>query len=477
MFTPPVLRLTHLNYTICFSLQFDKIIVPARKKTFKKRGIVVEHTWKFWTSVAVILIFASVFSALLFGQLDLLEYVRYSGTPSYKVISSFSSLVGGRSFVLEVTSQKWRNMDWIHKVLVYIPRRLSFKSHAIVVINGSAPRDLTQSVNQFVTIAELLGAPVVSLWDVPNQPIFGLREDALIAYTFYQYYQSGEPDWPLLFPMVKSVISTMDCVQEFLQMQGLRVEKFLVTGASKRGWTAYLVGAVDPRVMAIVPIVYDNLNMPKQMRKQLEMYGKFSEQIRDYSRYSFTEMVATSEEIPDLVRAVDPYFYDIPVPKLLILGSNDPYWVVDSSEIYFADLSGPKYIRVFPNEGHDIRNVTEIVNSIRAFFLLCVGESFPTVDWKFDGEDFIVKTDSQVEFARFWYAYSESLDFRKSTWKSFEMGMEHVVQTETGEFLIRAKPNDFLIKDKNLAFFVEIGLIRDGIAFVVTTTPKVLRIK
>lgn len=134
--------------------------------------------WKFRTLLITVLISAWAFSALLFGRLNLVEYVNTSGAPSYKVISNSSNLVGGRSFVLEVVSQKWRNMEWIHKVLVYIPRKLSYKSHAIVVVNGSAPRDLSQSVNQFATIAELFGAPVISLWDVPNQPIYGLREDA-----------------------------------------------------------------------------------------------------------------------------------------------------------------------------------------------------------------------------------------------------------------------------------------------------------
>lgn len=38
------------------------------------------------------------------------------------------------------------------------------------------------------------------------------------------------------------------------------VEKFLVSGASKRGWTAWLVGGVDDRVVAIAPIVMDMLN-------------------------------------------------------------------------------------------------------------------------------------------------------------------------------------------------------------------------
>lgn len=38
-------------------------------------------------------------------------------------------------------------------------------------------------------------------------------------------------------------------------------EKFVVSGISKRGWTTWLLGAVDrTRVVAIAPIVFDIVN-------------------------------------------------------------------------------------------------------------------------------------------------------------------------------------------------------------------------
>lgn len=47
----------------------------------------------------------------------------------------------------------------------------------------------------------------------------------------------------------------MDATQDFLKKQNVIIDDFVVTGGSKRGWTTWLVGAVDKRVRAMVPIV------------------------------------------------------------------------------------------------------------------------------------------------------------------------------------------------------------------------------
>lgn len=59
-----------------------------------------------------------------------------------------------------------------------------------------------------------------------------------------------------LFPMTKSVIRAMDTVQAWAsEYHQQDIRKFVVVGASKRGWTAWLTAAVDSRVVAIAPIV------------------------------------------------------------------------------------------------------------------------------------------------------------------------------------------------------------------------------
>ena len=84
--------------------------------------------------------------------------------------------------------------------------------------------------------------------------------------------------------MTKTAYKAMDAVQEFAARQlDRQVNRFLVSGASKRGWTTWLTGALqDPRVEAIAPMVIEMLNMPASLDYQKQVYGEYSEEINDY---------------------------------------------------------------------------------------------------------------------------------------------------------------------------------------------------
>lgn len=442
-----------------------KVSISMASSRLRPRSLLLFFT------IAIILAIAQTSIATL----SLNEYILNSGKPTYTVLSSANTIFGGKFYLLNVKSQTWRGIEWNHKVGIYVPRRLVYKNHGVLMVTGSAPKDPVSNINNYALVIESIGAPFIILWDIPNQPIFGLREDALIAYTLAKYLETGEENWPLLFPMVKGVISTMDCVQNLLEKeQNFRIEKFLVTGASKRGWTTYLTAAIDPRVFAIAPIVYDNLNMPLQMKKQLEYYGTFSEQIKDYTKYGLTKMIAETDpnKVPEIVKAIDPFYYkeSLTMPKLIVIGTNDPYWVVDSSQLYFYDLPAPVYAYVIPNEVHNITNQAEFFNTLRAFFVLAVANSLPEIQWKENESGMIVETPEELEYAKGWYAVSDTLDFRKARWESIDL---EVQLNECGKKIVKFEKNT----DKNLAMLVELRILKEGYSFSLTTIPKVFKRK
>ncbi len=80
----------------------------------------------------------------------------------------------------------------------------------------------------------------------------------------------------------------MDAIQEFMasgQGGGLKIDDFVISGASKRGWTTWLVGIVDKRVIGMMPLVIDALNTEAVTRHHYEAYGFFSPSLGDYVRH------------------------------------------------------------------------------------------------------------------------------------------------------------------------------------------------
>ncbi|MEZ0326228.1 MAG: PhoPQ-activated protein PqaA family protein [Fimbriimonas sp.] len=284
---------------------------------------------------------------------------------------------------IELTSQVWQGIPWKHTILLRQPKTLPKKGVAILYITGDGPRP-----GDLVEVPMIVGAtgfPVAALFNVPNQPIWDLKEDDLIAHTFEKYLETNDPSWPLLFPMAKSAIKAMDAVQAATRYSENPITKFVVAGASKRGWTTWFVGASkDPRILGIAPLVIDNLNIPKQMPHQLANWGKYSEQIEEYTRRGLQAKLETKKG-QELTRMIDPYYYldAIKVPVMIVNGANDPYWSVDSLSLYWNDLPMPHWASIIPNAGHDMGTKVQAIEVVGAFAHSLAGEfEMPKLDWK-----------------------------------------------------------------------------------------------
>jgi PhoPQ-activated pathogenicity-related protein len=203
------------------------------------------------------------------------------------------------------------------------------------------------------------------------------------------------------------------------------IQRFVVTGASKRGWTTWLTAAVDPRVCAIAPRVIDVLNFSKQMPHQVLSFGTYSEMIGDYTRRNLPQQLARPEARA-LLSLVDPYSFrkNLNMPKLILLGTNDRYWPVDAVKLYFWDLPGEKYIHYVPNAGHGLgAGAFEV---IAAFYQTVVaGEARPRFRWSFrvEGEKALLSIEARdtPEKAELWTARASTRDFRDSRWSPEEL--------------------------------------------------------
>jgi len=341
----------------------------------------------------------------------------------------------GRMHRLKLVSQTWHGITWQHRLLVLEPARIAHADHMVLVIAGGSTGSEPSRGNltRFAELAKSCSARVAVLYQVPNQPLLGNKsEDNLISETFLRHLKTGDSTWPLLFPMVKSAVRAMDAVQEVAQQKWkTTIKGFVVTGASKRGWTTWLTAAVDKRVVGLAPKVIDMLNMPVQVKHQKRQWGKFSRQIRAYTSKGLIALMQKRPNLP-LWKWVDPYAYRgrLTQPKLVINGTNDPYWCVDALNNYWAELSGPKYALYIPNAGHGLRGGEQQLRSTLAVFFRSVatGRRMPQITWKHGdqpgGLNLEIASDPAPVSGQLWSARSQTLDFRKSKFNSTELRRE-----------------------------------------------------
>ncbi len=333
--------------------------------------------------------------------------------PAFSVSEQPVSTFGGPGFtvyVFDLKSQTWRSpaevnrTEWQHWMQLIVPSVVTHSTALLNIDGGNNTLGAPDSISDDLFVAALGQIAferkmiVVHLPQVPNQtlhfpddpPTLNRREDEIIAYSYDKFMSHiGEPGnetWPLLLPMVKSAVRAMDAAQlrDTTVPGGVDITDFIVTGGSKRGWTTWLTAAVDDRVKAIIPAVFDMLNQGPQLVHHYGAYGFFSDQIQDYSDKNIFERITTPAG-RELGAIVDPYRYlnngRFEIPKLVLVSAGDQFFVPDSAQYYFHDLPGTdNYLRYIPNTGHGLDG--RAIDSIETFYDAVVnGNPLPKFSW------------------------------------------------------------------------------------------------
>lgn len=339
---------------------------------------------------------------------------------------------------IHLTSLRWQpesedsvnNPLWKHRLTLYQPEKLASDTALLYINNGivhplkTDPLPPKHDDLEFSRIAGNTHSIVIDLKDVPNQylefPGSGpLREDRLVAYTWKRFMQDPAKNfrWPLRLPMVKAVIQAMNASQEALKRQKVSLNHFVVSGGSKRGWTTFLVAAMDPRVTAAAPMVADFVNLPEMMDHLFRVYPGGNPAIAAYM--PLKPLIGTPP-MTQLLAMVDPFQYRhlLSLPKYMITASGDNFIPPDSNKVFFPRLPGDKWTRVLPNQSHYIvreapRLVSDTLESFYGAFL--EGRPMATLEWQEHQQRLSIQSSLPPKSARLWQATNPlARDFRQT---------------------------------------------------------------
>src|SRR5436190_953289 len=340
---------------------------------------------------------------------------------------------GATAALIDLTSQRWLTEQeveqplWKHWLVVVTPAKVTSDIGLLFISGGRNDRTPPAAPAKWLLDAAIAtGTVVAELRMVPNQPVVfkddparkPRTEDDFIAYTWDKFLRTGDTRWPARLPMTKSAVRAMDAVTAFAASAAggsNKVGRFVVAGASKRGWTTWTTAAVDTRVVAIVPAVIDLLNVEPSFIHHFRAYGEYSDAVKDYVEQGIMDWIGTVQ-FHALMIIEEPYEYRerLTMPKLLLNAAGDQFFLPDSSQFYFDKLRGENHLRYVPNTSHSL-DKSDALESVEAFYASIVkGARRPEFSWTFekDGSIKVISKD-RPEAVALWQATNpEARNFR-----------------------------------------------------------------
>jgi len=301
-------------------------------------------------------------------------------------ISGGTNSTGGwTGYLLNVTSQAWLTPAdfqgpfghiWWHQVVVILPDDgVLYPDAAALWITGNdndgnpgPPDNSDEDILVCASLAVTVRTACSVLYQIPNAPLVFTAdperkersEDAAVAFTWAQYmlYNQNKPEWVLYFPMCKAAIKTMDATTEFLQNKtGNVITRWVTAGASKRGATTWLTGAVDKRIIGIVPIVFDVLNFKAGVQHMWQTLGNWTFAFTDYRDANITRYLNDGTNYIDILATqIDPLSYaaNLTMSKLVVDATGDEFFQPQDDDFWWGKLPGETLRMMVDNAEHSM---------------------------------------------------------------------------------------------------------------------------
>eukprot|EP00160_Parvularia_atlantis_P003841 Unigene1322_Nuclearia_a/m.4205 Unigene1322_Nuclearia_a/g.4205 ORF Unigene1322_Nuclearia_a/g.4205 Unigene1322_Nuclearia_a/m.4205 type:complete len:523 (+) Unigene1322_Nuclearia_a:59-1627(+) len=372
-------------------------------------------------------------AALVTAQTTILDDYVNAYDPTYRwELANTVAKDGYTFYALKLVSQTWLTPDqidrtvWEHWIRVCVPNNVR-SDLATMYINGGgnplggAPSSMDDYLVNVCLNTQLI---VIELGQIPNQPIkfadedFGRSEDAFLAKTWDNFIKTRDGLQIGRLPMVKASVRAMDALTEFVRQYLPSVPaptRWAVAGGSKRGWTTWLTGAVDRRVVGIAPIVIEVLQMTPNLNFEWQVYGRWPVAFGDYTDMNITRCL-NCPVFQELGAIEDPYSYlyrfiERKVPIFSISATGDEFFLPDGYQWWYNTYQGEKYLGIQPNAEHSMFNRIEELTAALGSYVVTLDRNLPrpkfTWTMSADGSTIRVQSTDRPVLVRAFEAYNK----------------------------------------------------------------------
>ncbi len=337
-------------------------------------------------------------------------------------------------------SQELAGKKWGHPCVIFLPednaRNLTPERKGKVVIIGSPPREYYPvHVDKYgEPIAARTGYPTMVLSNPGEYPDGSAIESDMRSLHALNK-QTGENYYNMNCQLAVVYIQAMNAMQQFLGLDDL---KAVVGGHSKRGRSATVAAAMDPRVASVIVMGNEGIYATDRIQWHLSFHHAF-----------FQDQVN--------------------VPVFYLGATNEDGYKMFNVNIMQERLKRPMTIEMIPNYCHsnfsDIQTMDFLMWVSHVFDGRPISQIRDVSHERQEGRSIFrakVESDAKVQIVRAWYVYSDDDAWRDLMWY-------HLLMVKTGdhyEAVLGGKVPD--------AFFVEVGDIARGISGYVSSLPQKL---
>ncbi len=338
----------------------------------------------------------------------------------------------------QLISQNWSPQNlvspaqWKHIVEIVIPQKPYLNRAVVIISNGinnnidNKPPVEPKDSTRLKTLAQATNTIIISVSDIPNQYLMfkpdgkPYKEDGAVACSWSLFLNNPKEQYmlPLQIPMTTAVSQALTLAQQ--ELRTWNIERFIVTGTSKRGLTSWLVALTDARVDAIVPFVYDMLNTQKNLDHMYHTYGgNWPIAFHPYYQQNIQGFLGT-KPFNKLMQIVDPIQYlknnkgyPLNIPKYIVNASGDDFFTPDNISYYYEELPEIKTLRIVPNSSH--YGINGYIESSLIPFIHRVqkNKELPQIKTEHTGENLLLTFSEKPKILKLWTAKNpRARDFR-----------------------------------------------------------------